>query len=130
MNFFKKTDLLIIAIIIIVSAVSFGLYRFFFAEVSTKAEIYYRSKLVESVRLDSGKEKHFSVSEVPEVTFHLYTDGTISFEKSDCPDQVCVNAGRIGTVGQFAACLPNEIILKIVSDDPKDPDAADIVTGN
>ncbi|MDD2484054.1 MAG: NusG domain II-containing protein [Eubacteriales bacterium] len=130
MNFFKKTDLLIIATILIVSALSFGIYQLFLGGSAARAEIYYEGELVESIRLERGEEKEFSVPEAPSVVFHLWPDCTISFSQSDCPDQVCVHAGRIGTVGEFAACLPNKLVLKIVSDGKDEKEAPDIVIGN
>ena len=48
------------------------------------------------------------------MVFHLYPDGGICFEKSDCSDKICIHAGKLYTVGQSAACLPNGIIIKIV----------------
>jgi len=129
MRFFKKTDLLIFAGLILISVLVFVGYRHFSADITPHAEIYYRGELVKILALDQGKEEQFSVPEVPEVLFHLYPDGTVCFEKSDCPDQVCVNAGRVGRAGEFAACLPNQLVLKIVADE-QDPDAPDILVGN
>ena len=39
----------------------------------------------------------------------------VFFEDSDCPDLVCVNTGRLTREGEWAACLPNEVFLKVVS---------------
>jgi hypothetical protein len=32
---------------------------------------------------------------------------------SDCRDQICVNAGWLDRGGEWAACLPNRVILRI-----------------
>ena len=127
MKYFKKTDLLIIAVLVLISALSCGIYRGVSAGEEVKAEIYYRSELVRTVELIKGSEETFSIPEVPGVVFHRYADGTIAFLESDCPDQVCVHAGRIGTPGQFAACLPNSLVLRVVS--AGEEGAADTVTG-
>lgn len=82
-------------------------------DVQAEAQIYYQSKLVKTIALDKKEDKIFSISQKENVVFHLYADGTICFETSDCPDMVCVRTGRIGRTGQSAVCLPNEIVLKI-----------------
>ena len=64
------------------------------------------------------------------MVFHLYKDGSIAFEESDCPDRVCIHAGRLKTAGQFAACLPNGIVMKIVPEKERSEGDADIVIGN
>lgn len=38
------------------------------------------------------------------------------FDHSDCPDKVCVNTGKLSASGEWAACLPNETVLKIKND--------------
>lgn len=130
MKFFKRSDIIIIAAIILISAVSWGIYKFVFAEDRVKAEIYYYSELIETVDLSSGEEKSFSVPQDENVIFHLYQDGSIAFVESDCPDKVCIHAGKLKTAGQFAACLPNGIVMKIVPEKERSEDDADLVIGN
>ncbi|HVI42901.1 MAG TPA: NusG domain II-containing protein [Anaerovoracaceae bacterium] len=130
MKFFKRTDIIIIISILLISIVSWGIYNYVFAEDRVKAEIYYCSELVETVDLNSGEEKTFSVPQDKDVIFHLYKDGSIAFEESDCPDKVCIHAGRLKTAGQFAACLPNGIVMKIVPYKERNADDVDLVIGN
>ena len=113
--------------IIAVSALTWGIYHYVSAENKVKAEIYYYSKLVETVDLNSGEDKTFSIPQDQNVVIHLYKDGAIAFVKSDCPDKVCIHAGKLRASGQFAACLPNGIIIKIVPVDGNGNDDADLV---
>ncbi|MDD3168445.1 MAG: NusG domain II-containing protein [Eubacteriales bacterium] len=130
MKFFKRTDLIIIVGILAVSAVSWVVYQSVFAEDQSKAEIYYYSELVETVDLNSGEERTFSIPQEENVIFQLYRDGSIAFVESDCPDKVCIHAGKLKTVGQFAACLPNGVMVKIVPQKERDEEDADLVIGN
>lgn len=130
MKYFKKTDLIIVAVLLFISAMIWFTYDYFTADKSAKAEIYYYSKLVKTVDLNKGVEETFSISQNKDVVFHLSKDGRIQFEKSNCPDQVCIHAGKLGTVGQYAACLPNGIVLKIVPKKDYGNDNVDIVVGN
>ena len=114
MKFFKKTDIIVIAVVIAVAGGIFLYNTLTASKGGAAAEIYLGSQLIRTVPLDEGKDLAFSVEERPQVVFHLHEDGSIEFEHSDCPDQVCVEAVRIKVPGQSAACLPNQLILKIV----------------
>ncbi|MDD2361792.1 MAG: NusG domain II-containing protein [Oscillospiraceae bacterium] len=130
MKLFKKSDIIIVAAIIAVSLVFWGAYRLYFSETPTAAEIYYDSKLVMTVDLDKNIDKEFSIPQDKEVVFRLFSDGSIRFEKSDCRDKICIRSGKLDTVGQNAACLPNKTVLKIVRKHKPKKDDIDIIIGN
>ncbi len=125
----KKYDMIIILFMLLISFLSYIIYQSHSSINSPKAEIYYYSELVETVALDQGVDRIFSVKGKENVVFHLFEDGSICFEKSNCPDKLCIKTGKISKPGQFAACLPNRLLLKIIStnDDNRD---ADIILGN
>ena len=129
MKFIKRTDFIIIAVILFVSLASLGIYTLTTGDSHVYAEIYLESELIMTVDLSEGIDRHFSIEARPAVVFHQTADGTIRFESSDCPDKVCINAGALSIPGQFAACLPNGVILKIVGGD-KNKDIPDMVVGN
>lgn len=127
MKFFKRTDILIIIGILAVSVASWGIYSLAAEGGSVKAEIYYYAELVETVDLSGGEEKSFSIPQDENVILHIYQDGSIAFIESDCPDKVCIHAGKLKTAGQFAACLPNGIVVKIVPEKERGKDDPDLV---
>ncbi|HEY5585405.1 MAG TPA: NusG domain II-containing protein [Ruminiclostridium sp.] len=129
MKFFKKTDLLVVLAIVLISIISLVIYNNIFSDKPAKAVIYYKSELVETVALNTGIDKTFSISQNKHVVFHLYKDGSISFEESDCPDKVCIKAGKLNSIGETSACLPNEIILKIVPLKNRNNDDLDMIVG-
>lgn len=43
-------------------------------------------------------------------------DGAARIEEASCPDGVCVHTGRIRRNGQSIICLPNQVVVEIVSD--------------
>lgn len=67
MKFFKRTDIVIIAVILLVSLASWIIYDHLVKDISVKAEIYYYSELVETVELDRGEERTFSIPQNPKV---------------------------------------------------------------
>lgn len=129
MIFYKKSDFAVIMVIIALGVLFLFGYKAVFGGKSAKAEIYYKFRLAETVPLDRGTERIFSIRQNRNVVFHLYKDGSICFEKSDCPDKVCVRTGRLSMVGETAACLPNQIILKIVSAGGSNDDNVDLIIG-
>lgn len=46
-------------------------------------------------------------------------DGHVSIVDSDCKNQVCVETGEVGQVGDTIVCLPHHLVIQIV-DDPQD----------
>lgn len=129
MKFFRKADILIIGILLVFSLIFYVAYSHSVEDRPARAEIYYYSLLVETIDLDMGIDKTFSIPQNQNVIFHLYADGSICFEESDCPDHVCVNTGRLKMIGEYAACLPNGIILKIVPAGERADDDIDLVIG-
>ena len=117
MKYGRKADLIIIAAVIVLALVLLLLNKYFFAEKGVYAEIYHDSALAYRIELSTAKAGSFSIPSEPDVVFQLYADGSIAFIESDCPDKVCIRSGKLKYAGQFAACLPNKILLKIVSED-------------
>jgi hypothetical protein len=129
MKFFKKSDLIIIFGIFVVGLAVWAVFSFNNSTKPAKAEIYYKSELVATIDLNTGVEKEFSIPQNENVIFHLEKDGRIGFEKSDCPDKICVKTGMLKSVGETAACLPNEIILKIVPLNARSDEELDMIVG-
>ncbi|PKM85623.1 MAG: hypothetical protein CVU86_00865 [Firmicutes bacterium HGW-Firmicutes-11] len=129
MKFFKKSDILIAAVLLIVSLGVYLVYDSIYGQSETRAEIYYYSELAKTVELNSGETGNFSISQEPDVVFHISDDGTIAFVESDCPDKVCIKTGALDSVGQYAACLPNGVVLKIVPAGERNVEDPDIVVG-
>lgn len=129
MKFINKTDIIIISVIIIICVIFLGVYKSLNTNTPVIAEIYFDSQLVKSIDLQQGNELVFSIPGHDHVVFHLYPDGSICFEKSNCRDKICVRSGRLNMVGEYAACLPNNIIMKISRKDKRASDDADIIIG-
>jgi len=129
MKFLKKTDILIVLAIVLIGIGSWTIYNYTYASKPAKAEIYYKSELVKTIDLHTGIDTTFSIPQNEHVVFHIYKDGNIRFEKSDCPDKICVKSGNLKSVGEAAACLPNEIFLKIVPMKDRSDSDIDMIVG-
>lgn len=122
MKFFKKTDLIIIISLLLIGGGWLAFYYLRPSEGNLTAEIYYESEIITTIRLDESVAESFSLPGHENVAFRLDGNGGISFEKSDCPDQICVHAGNLNRHGQSAACLPNKLIIRVVSPEGGDVD--------
>ncbi len=80
--------------------------------------IYHEGKVIDRFNLKEGTARILSYEQNPEIEIQQWPDQTIAFVKSDCPDQICVNTGKLRKAGEFAACLPNNfvIVLESISD--------------
>lgn len=45
------------------------------------------------------------------------SDGTVRFLDSPCPGKTCVMTGALSEPGQWAACLPNKVFVRIEGSD-------------
>jgi hypothetical protein len=124
MKFFKKTDIAIICGILLLAAALYFVYLQSAKDKDVEARIYFENQLVKVVSLTDGTDYDFSVTGHEDVIFHVYADGSIAFVDSDCPDKVCINAGKQKLSGQSSACLPNGLVLRIapLGDGSGDPD--------
>jgi len=52
--------------------------------------------------------------------------GGVFIDDSPCTNKVCIAMGTIHTTGQFVACLPNRVFVRITggAPSPEEPDAA------
>ncbi len=109
-------DIIIILLFLLV-ALLFLVFQSRSSGSGATCEILYQREIVMNVSLD--KEQTFSIEQLPNVVLEV-RDGRIAFIQSDCPDKTCVRTGFISEHGQFAACLPNGIALRIVADHNED----------
>ena len=113
-SFYKKSDFLIIAAIIAISIISWAVFTLMSKNNNLYAEIYLNNTLVKKIDLTTALNGEFSIENKPDVVFEI-KDGSIRFYESSCPDKICIKAGFLNRSNQSAACLPNKMVLKIVS---------------
>lgn len=92
------------------------------------AEVFYMNEIIDTIELKTGQEESFTYPQNPEVVIRRMADASIRFERSDCPDQICVNAGTVHTHDAFIACVPNGFLISIQAvDDGHNNEEVDIV---
>ncbi|MBE6903911.1 MAG: hypothetical protein E7480_04820 [Ruminococcaceae bacterium] len=99
-----------IIIIITVLLLCVLLWTFLFRKEGEKAFVYKNDELLFSLSLTDQKLIEI---ENTHIVLELDGKGNIKFKSSDCPDKLCIKKGKISKQGDFAACIPNGILIQI-----------------
>lgn len=114
-RFFTKRDVIIIGTLLLFAVGWLAFSKLFAAPASqVKAEIYYHARIVKTVTLAPGLNETFAVPGQPNVVLQV-KDGKIRFYESTCRDKICIRSGFLSRPGESAACLPNEVAVKLVA---------------
>jgi hypothetical protein len=109
MKLFSRKDILLVLILLLASAIIFLFANNgegYFYEITLPSgdvvrESIYKNKTTE---LDCGVK--------------IKCDGkSVFFESSDCPDKTCVKAGKLSQNGEWTACLPNKVFLRVIGEE-------------
>ena len=113
-SLFRPADAILIAGILRLAGVLF--LRFSTRGGNETVQIEQNGKILYTVALSEVQEPlRFSVDgECPVVI--CCENGAVLFERSECPDQLCVRMGKLHRTGEIAACLPAGVVVRIVGD--------------
>ncbi|NQT25881.1 NusG domain II-containing protein [candidate division KSB1 bacterium] len=81
------------------------------------AILYENGKTVESISLKNDRIFRYKEIEIEVET------GSIRINESDCPHKICVHSGKISSPAQHIVCVPNKVMIEIVSDKPSEINA-------
>lgn len=70
-----------------------------------------------------GEDKTITVKQKDHINKVIIKDGTVAMNFSDCPNQVCVHAGKISRTSQSVVCLPNRVMVQIIGKGEPEYDA-------
>ncbi len=114
LKFMKKSDIILIGLLLLLSLVSFGAVTLY-SKLSTREP--------EAVVFLKGKEKgRYSLSdnitlEIPQEdgTYNILKiqDGKADMIEASCPDKVCVRQHPVSGQGESLVCLPNQVVVEI-----------------
>ena len=115
-----KTDIFIIAGIVAV-IILFFVFKSLYKE-NIVAEIYFDGEVIEKINLSAKEEKEIITGENNK-TVIIAKGGEIYFYSSCCEDEICVESGKLSENGDFASCLPEKVVIKVVGEKEKNVDA-------
>ena len=90
-------------------------------KISTDGQVYGIYPLNEDCEIDVTEDGH---------TNHItIKDGQVSMSYSTCRNQVCVNTGAISQTKDVIVCLPNRVVVEIISSEEGKGGDADVISG-
>ena len=105
---FKKGDIILLVVVLVLVALTI---YFALQSDASEADVYVDGKLVH--KLDLQKD---ATVEILDGKMQIKVEnGKVFVSKSDCPNQLCVHASPIRKEGGVIVCLPNKVVIKIVS---------------
>lgn len=115
-RFFKITDLALYILLAIIAVLAFVFIPKIYGGKGNYLYIYSAGELVKVMPLEENDvftvyyENHYNIVVVK--------NGSAYVEKSDCPDQICVNSGKINRNGESIICLPFKMKMEVKSIKP------------
>jgi len=110
---FKKTDLILIISILIISLTCLIIWivSSYTYKGNLYANVYYHDECVYSHNI-----KEDDIFEIDGDNSHMIIeikDSKVRVKESGCPEQICVNTGYIKRKTQTITCAPNDVYVKI-----------------
>ncbi|MGN0526157.1 MAG: NusG domain II-containing protein [Acutalibacteraceae bacterium] len=125
-NLFKRTDIIIIFLISMLSLILFVCFKGNSDGVRT-AVITVDGKVYETINLETANDRVFTIKTTPLTTIKI-EDGSIAFINAECPDHTCEKTGFLKNTGDTAACIPAKVVIS-VKGEHKSSDNVDAVVG-
>lgn len=118
----KKADFLVIIIILLISGlVAFitGKNEFVDNKLGKKVIITVNGNVYKEIVLNEKTNEKIKIDNEFGHNVVVVKDQKVYIEESDCKDKICMKKGKISLVGDSIICLPNRLLIKIVSDKEK-----------
>ena len=112
---FKKTDLIIVFILVLIAAAGFFAFRFFGSGEGTTVRISVDGEVFGEFPLASDR-----IIDIPGRIGTLklsIQNGRADMIYADCPNQICVKHSEINAKGETIVCLPNRVIAEVIGGD-------------
>lgn len=118
----NKSDIKLIIIIILIAIIVLFMIAILNNDSSKKALVYYDNDLVLTIDLSDNEQEEYVVDGYNGPVKIIVSDGKIKVEEEDSPLHLCSKQGFIEQTYETIVCLPNKIIIKIVSSEDAELD--------
>ena len=76
-----------------------------------------------------GEDREIDVTEDGHTNHITIKDGQVSMSYSTCRNQVCINTGAISETKDAIVCLPNRVVVEIISSGDGKGGDVDVISG-
>lgn len=118
----NKSDIKLIIIIILIAIIVLFMIAILNDNSNKKALVYYDNNLVLTIDLNEKEKKEYLVDGYNGIVKIISFDGKIKVDEEDSPLHLCSKQGFIEHSYETIVCLPNKIVIKIVSSKDTDLD--------
>lgn len=118
----NKSDLKLIIIVLVVAIIILFMIALSNDTNNKKAVVYYDNEIVKEINLTIKERKEYIVKGYNGDVKIITEDGKIKVDTENSPLHLCSKQGFIDKTYESIVCLPNKIIIKIVSDTNDDYD--------
>lgn len=116
----RKGDLLLLVVVILIGVGGVLVHRFYpVKEVTDSTFVYIEQSgsLIGKYSL-KGTRDVFSVEGLEGYNVVEIQDNQVRVVEASCPDQICRHFGWIQAPHQVIVCLPHELIIRVVDEEP------------
>lgn len=114
----KIGDIVVISLILLITAGVFCFRLFGFSTGESVVISYGENEAI--YNLNENRTLNIDNNDI--MLSVVIENGCVWVDNSSCPEQVCVNCGKISRVGQSVACVPAELFVKIIGEGENDYD--------
>lgn len=112
----KKSDFIIIGIILIAAVIFYFINQFYYSKEGESVLVLVDNEEVGRYSLEEDLNLVIHSGE-KETNTLIIQDQKAKIAEATCPDKLCVNNHAVSKSGESIICLPNKVIIKVISND-------------
>ncbi len=118
----KKRDIILIISLLLVGVIALLIWHFIYSVDGKFVSVEQRGNLIGTYPLNEDKEIEIE-HRGQVVNKIIIEDGYCYMENAECPDHLCIKQGKIEKIGQTIVCLPNKVVVTVISDSDTEYDS-------
>ena len=117
----RRNDIILISVIIVLAALIFFLINCFSSN-GNKVVIEQDAKQIATLDINKNQEYNIYDKDGNICNTVVISGGQASMIYANCKDKICVNHNEISKNNESIICLPNKVIVTVISDKGSDVD--------
>ena len=111
----KKSDLIIIAVVLVLSLVLFAGIKLYQGSNDGDREVIIRhaGEVIQTYPFTERTDEEYFFVDGEETNHIVIKDGTVKMTEANCRDQICVKSHAISENSEIIVCLPHQLTVEI-----------------
>ncbi len=110
-NIFKKGDIYIIVILLVVGCIGIFILEFFVKKDGCKVVVYIDGEIYKKYDIYDSIQDEIISNDNTNVL--VISNKEVYIEAANCKDKICVNHSSISKSGETIICLPHKLVVEI-----------------